>query len=95
MKSNRNSFEPEFLEKYLKYGLGSLPKSDIDALIMYLLDKHGFQDSKSLSKLSNQEVSEKSEATRQDSFDCQGRDGRVTCEVIFVGQMSRENNYIM
>ncbi len=38
------------------------------------------------------EDSKESEVTRQDRLDCQGRDGRANCEVIFVGQLSREDD---
>jgi hypothetical protein len=51
-------FETEFLDSYLKLGLGSMPKTDIDALVMFLLDKHGLRSSGPLSRLSNQAASE-------------------------------------
>jgi hypothetical protein len=54
-----SSFEKSFLENYLKFGLGSLPKSDIDALVMHLLDLHGENGSGPLAALSNQIVSER------------------------------------
>lgn len=54
-----SSFEKSFLENYLKFGLGSLPKSDIDALVMHLLDLHGENGSGPLAALSNQVVSER------------------------------------
>jgi hypothetical protein len=54
-----NSFEKSFLENYLKLGLGSLPKSDIDALVMHLLDQFGQNGSGPLARLSNQVVSER------------------------------------
>ncbi len=54
-----NEFESEFLESYLKFGLGSMPKSDVDALVMFLLDKHGLGGSGPLSQLPNQVVSER------------------------------------
>ena len=53
-----SSFEKIFLENYLKFGLGSMPKSDIDALVMYLLDVYGKNGSAPLATLSNQSVSE-------------------------------------
>lgn len=53
------TFESEFLDSYLKFGLGSMPKSDIDALVMSLLDKHGHGGSGPLARLSNQTVSER------------------------------------
>ena len=51
-------FETEFLDSYLKLGLGSMPKTDIDALVMFLLDKHGLRNSGPLARLSNQAASE-------------------------------------
>ncbi len=54
------SFEKEFLDKYLSFGLGSMAKTDIDALIMFLLDKYGLPDEhEPLEALSNQALSEK------------------------------------
>lgn len=53
-----SGFEKDFLENYLKLGLGSMPKSDIDALVMHLLDTHGRNGSGSLAIHSNQAVSE-------------------------------------
>ena len=32
-----SSFKKDFLDNYLKLGLGSMPKSDIDALVMHLI----------------------------------------------------------
>jgi hypothetical protein len=52
-------FKTDFLENYLKFGLGSMPKSDIDALVMHLLDLYGVGDSGSLATYSNQTVSER------------------------------------
>jgi len=54
-----SDFEKVFLENYLKFGLGSMPKSDIDALVMHLLDVYGPNGSGSLATLSNQTVSER------------------------------------
>ncbi|PNU19748.1 hypothetical protein C2E25_11170 [Geothermobacter hydrogeniphilus] len=54
-----SNFEQEFLENYLKFGLGSMPKSDIDALVMHLLDRFGVNSSGPLSNYSNQAVSER------------------------------------
>jgi hypothetical protein len=54
-----SDFEKIFLENYLKFGLGSMPKSDIDALVMYLLDAYGPNGSGPLATLSNQTVSER------------------------------------
>lgn len=53
------SFSDEFLEKYLMLGLGSMPRADIDALVMHLLDRYGVDDSGPLAHLSNQAASEK------------------------------------
>ena len=52
------TFEQEFLNNYLKFGLGSMPKSDIDALVMHLLDTYGL-DGSPLALYSNQTVSER------------------------------------
>tara|TARA_R110001592_G_scaffold285804_1_gene554364 strand:+ start:469 stop:1095 length:627 start_codon:yes stop_codon:yes gene_type:complete len=52
-------FKTDFLENYLKFGLGSMPKSDIDALVMHLLDLYGVDGSGSLAIYSNQTVSER------------------------------------
>lgn len=52
------TFEQEFLTNYLKFGLGSMPKSDIDALVMHLLDTYGL-DGSPLALYSNQTVSER------------------------------------
>jgi len=51
-------FENEFLENYLKFGLGALPKSDIDALVMHLLDRYGYAEYGPLATRRNQEASE-------------------------------------
>lgn len=59
MAATHNTFASEFLENYLKFGLGSMPKSDIDALVMSLLDRYGYQGSTPLASLSNQTVSER------------------------------------
>lgn len=53
-----SKFEEEFLENYLKFGLGALPKSDIDALVMHLLDKYGYEGNSPLATHRNQEASE-------------------------------------
>ena len=53
----KQTFESEFLENYLKVGLGGLSKKDTEALVMYLLDKYGLDDESPLSSASNQEVS--------------------------------------
>jgi hypothetical protein len=54
-----NLFAKEFLDAYLKLGLGSMTKSDMDALVMWLLDRHGLNGSGPLSVLSNQTISER------------------------------------
>lgn len=54
-----SQFESIFLANYMKFGLGSMPKSDIDALVMYLLDEYGYASDAPLKNLSNQKVSEK------------------------------------
>lgn len=43
----------------MKFGLGSMPKADIDALVMYLLDKYGGAGKPALACYSNQIVSER------------------------------------
>ena len=53
-----SNFENEFLENYLKFGLGALPKSDIDALVMHLLDRYGYAGHGPLATRRNQEASE-------------------------------------
>ena len=52
-------FKTDFLNNYLTFGLGSMPKSDIDALVMHLLDAHGVDDSGPMVSMSNQTVSER------------------------------------
>jgi hypothetical protein len=59
MANIQNTFTSEFLDNYLKFGLGSMPKSDIDALVMALLDRYGLEGSGALASLSNQTVSER------------------------------------
>ena len=54
-----NNFKQDFLDSYLKFGLGSMPKSDIDALVMHLLDLYGLDNSGPLAIHSNQSVSER------------------------------------
>lgn len=41
MGNHAESFKEEFLNHYLRLGLGSMPKADIDALVMSLIDKYG------------------------------------------------------
>jgi hypothetical protein len=54
-----SKFEQEFLESYLRFGLGSMPKSDIDALVMHLIDCYGFDGSPPMGGYSNQTTSER------------------------------------
>ena len=54
-----SDFETDFLKAYLQFGLGSMPKSDVDALVMHLLDKYGYKKSPPLSLYKNQIVSER------------------------------------
>ncbi|MEI6819582.1 MAG: hypothetical protein WCL19_08265 [Verrucomicrobiota bacterium] len=53
-----NDFKSLFLENYLKFGLGSMSKQDVDSLVMSLLDRYGSVDHVPLAKSSNQDVSE-------------------------------------
>jgi hypothetical protein len=53
-----SAFEQAFLKHYLTFGLGSMPKSDVDALVMHLLDTHGLDGSPPLAVYSHQAVSE-------------------------------------
>ena len=59
MKVNQTNFTSEFLENYLKFGLGSMPKADIDALVMSLLDRYGSDGSGPMASLSHQTISER------------------------------------
>ncbi|WP_259730146.1 MULTISPECIES: hypothetical protein [Synechococcales] len=59
MATTQGSFAAEFLENYLKFGLGSMPRADIDALVMHLLDRYGLDGSLPMATLSNQTVSER------------------------------------
>jgi hypothetical protein len=54
-----SDFKKAFLDSYLKFGLGSLPKSDVDALVMHLLDLYGMNGSPPMAVYSNQVVSER------------------------------------
>lgn len=58
MSNNMENFTAEFLDSYLKFGLGSMPKSDIDALAMSLLEKYGIGSYGPLASMNNQRVSE-------------------------------------
>jgi hypothetical protein len=59
LATSQNNFTTDFLENYLKFGLGSMPKTDVDALVMALLDRHGYAGSSPMAALSNQTVSER------------------------------------
>ena len=59
MPKNSPTFETEFLENYLKFGFGSMPKVDIDALVMSLLERYGLNGSEPMASLSNQVLSER------------------------------------
>ncbi len=52
-------FEKDFLDNYLRFGLGSMPKTEIDALVMHLLDRYGLDGSGPLGGYSNQTMSER------------------------------------
>jgi hypothetical protein len=57
--STEKTFAGEFLKHYLQSGIGSMSKTDIDALVMHLLDKHGEASGRPLGDLSNQVASER------------------------------------
>lgn len=63
MTSNRisadDTFAKEFLKHYLRGGIGSMPKADIDALVMHLLDNHASENGSPLGDYSNQIASER------------------------------------
>jgi|GEM_PF-1051019 len=61
--STGNTFADEFLHHYLKNGIGAMSKSDIDALVMYLLDKYTHTQGVALQNYSNQVVSQTLRAT--------------------------------
>lgn len=56
--ASASSFADEFLKHYLKNGMGSMSKSDIDSLVMYLLEKYAHNGGVSLQGYSNQTLSE-------------------------------------
>ena len=58
MANPKRSFSEDFLDNYLKFGLGSMPRADIDALVMHLLDRYGYDGCQPMAPLSNQTVSE-------------------------------------
>jgi len=51
------NFAEDFLDSYLKFGLGSMPKGDIDALVMSLIDRYGDGSSPPTAALSHQAAS--------------------------------------
>ncbi len=55
----KDNFAREFLRHYLKNGIGSMPKSDIDALVMHLLDQYVDEQGRPLGRVSNQIASER------------------------------------
>lgn len=59
MNGCEKEFLGKFLDNYLKFGLGSMPKSDIDALVMHLLDQYGHDGAPPFAKFGNQEVSQR------------------------------------
>jgi alpha-D-ribose 1-methylphosphonate 5-triphosphate synthase subunit PhnH len=59
MAATKSSFSEDFLDNYLKFGLGSMPRADIDALVMHLLDRYGYDGCQPMAPLSNQTVSER------------------------------------
>lgn len=52
-------FTKEFLKYYLRSGMGSMSKSDIDALVMYLLDTYANESGRPLGAHPNQVASER------------------------------------
>lgn len=58
-KTSEKSFANDFLKHYLKSGIGSMSKSDIDALVMHLLDKYASENGTALGNFSNQIASER------------------------------------
>jgi len=57
--SPQDNFSNEFLKHYLKGGIGSMPKSDVDALVMHLLDQYAGEQGRPLGRVSNQIASER------------------------------------
>lgn len=57
--STTDAFANEFLRHYLRNGIGSMPKSDIDALVMHLLDRYADESGRPLGDSSNQIASER------------------------------------
>ena len=52
-----SDFKKEFLKHYLAVGIAAMPKRDIDALVMHLLDEYGGENDAPLKILSNQQTS--------------------------------------
>ena len=50
--SNGNNFTDKFIDEYLTNGMGAMPKSEIDILVMYLLLEYGDIENKSNQELS-------------------------------------------
>ncbi len=60
--SNMNpdaSFATEFLKHYLKNGMGAMSKSDVDSLVMHLLDIYTVEHGRPLGSYPNQVTSER------------------------------------
>lgn len=57
--STEDTFANEFLKQYLKGGIGAMPKADIDALVMHLLDKYASENGRPLGSFPNQIASER------------------------------------
>lgn len=59
-KDSKAKFCDEFLGEYMKLGIGSMPKSDIDALVLFLIDKYGCTSPGAVAQAtySNQQASE-------------------------------------
>jgi hypothetical protein len=58
-KNTDASFANEFLKHYLKGGMGAMSKSDVDALVMHLLDLYSGEHGYPLGSFSNQVASER------------------------------------
>lgn len=57
-QSAGDNFADEFLHHYLKNGIGAMSKTDVDALVMHLLDKYSHANGVPLQQYSNQVVSQ-------------------------------------
>ncbi|MBK7565659.1 MAG: hypothetical protein IPI21_16050 [Propionivibrio sp.] len=58
-QTSTDNFANEFLKQYLKGGIGAMPKADIDALVMHLLDKYASENGRPLGSFPNQIASER------------------------------------